>query len=127
MCLCVYLPRSACKLCAVLCLVAQLCLALCDPMNYKPARLLCPWGFSRQEHWSGLPCPPPWDLPNPGIEPSLLPLRQILCQWGVGLGSGEESHHADLNSNTSFKEDRDLSLTLSKDAILPYFSHHLTI
>ena len=27
--------------------------------------------FSRQEYWSGLPCPPP-DLPNPGIEPSLL-------------------------------------------------------
>ena len=26
-------------------------------------------GFSRQEHWSGLPCPPPRDLPNPGIEP----------------------------------------------------------
>ena len=22
-----------------------------------PARLLCPWGFSRQEYWSGLPCP----------------------------------------------------------------------
>ena len=24
-------------------------------------------GFSRQEHWSGLPCPPPKDLPDPGI------------------------------------------------------------
>ena len=31
-----------------------------------------PWtvhGFSRQEYWSGLLCPPPWDLPNPEIEP----------------------------------------------------------
>ena len=28
-------------------------------------------GFSRQEHWSGLPFPPPEDLPNPGIEPSV--------------------------------------------------------
>ena len=27
-------------------------------------------GFSRQEYWSGLPCPPPEDLPDPGIEPS---------------------------------------------------------
>ena len=26
-------------------------------------------GFSRQEYWSGLPCPLPGDLPNPGIEP----------------------------------------------------------
>ena len=25
--------------------------------------------FSRQEFWSGLPYPPPEDLPNPGIEP----------------------------------------------------------
>ena len=25
-------------------------------------------GFSRQEYWSGLPCSPPGDLPNPGIE-----------------------------------------------------------
>ena len=26
-------------------------------------------GFSRQEHWSGLPFPSPGDLPNPGIKP----------------------------------------------------------
>ena len=26
-------------------------------------------GFSRQEYLSGLPCPPPGDLPDPGIEP----------------------------------------------------------
>ena len=25
-------------------------------------------GFSRQEYWSGLPCPPPGDLPDPGNE-----------------------------------------------------------
>ena len=32
-------------------------------------------GFSRQEYWSGLPFPSPGDLPNPGIEPSLLCLQ----------------------------------------------------
>ena len=32
-------------------------------------RLLCPWGFSRQEYWSGLPCPPPGGLSNLGIKP----------------------------------------------------------
>ena len=26
-------------------------------------------GFPRQEHWSGLPGPPPGDLPDPGLEP----------------------------------------------------------
>ena len=25
--------------------------------------------LSRQEYWSSLPCPPPGDLPNPGMEP----------------------------------------------------------
>ena len=34
--------------------------------------------FSRQEYWSVLPFPSPWDLPNPGIEPSLLHCRRIL-------------------------------------------------
>ena len=27
-------------------------------------------GFSRQEYWSGLPCPPEGDLPNPVIKPA---------------------------------------------------------
>ena len=35
-------------------------------------------GFSRQEYWSGLPFPPPGDLPDPGIKPSSLHCRWIL-------------------------------------------------
>ena len=35
-------------------------------------------GFSRQEYWSGLPCPPPEDLPNSGSNPGLPHCRQIL-------------------------------------------------
>ena len=31
-------------------------------------------GFSRQEYLNGLPCPPPGDLPNPGLEPMSLSL-----------------------------------------------------
>ena len=41
-----------------------------QPHGLWPARLLCPWGVSRQEYWSGLSCPPPGDLPNPGIKPT---------------------------------------------------------
>ena len=51
-----------------------------------PLRLMAPlsMGFSRQEYWSGLSCPPPEYLPNPGTEPrsptlqadSLLPEHQ---------------------------------------------------
>ena len=32
-------------------------------------------GFSRQEHCSGLPCPPPVDLRDPGIKPTSLALQ----------------------------------------------------
>ena len=32
----------------------------------------CSWGLSRQEYWGELPCPPPGDLPDPGIEPPSL-------------------------------------------------------
>ena len=48
------------------------CLVVSDfqqPHGLQLARLLCPWGFSRQEYWSRVPCVPPGDLPNPGIKP----------------------------------------------------------
>ena len=32
-------------------------------------------GFSRQEYWSGMPCPLPGDLPDPGIKPASLALQ----------------------------------------------------
>ena len=43
-------------------------LTLCNPMTAACQASLY-MGFSRQEYWSGSPCPPPGDLPNPGIEP----------------------------------------------------------
>ena len=46
----------------------QSCLTLCNLWTvacWDPLSL----GFSRQEYLSGLPCPPPGDLPDPGIEP----------------------------------------------------------
>ena len=58
-------------------LVTQPCPTL-QPHGLQPTSLLCPWGFSRQEHWSGLPCPPPGDLPNPGIKPRS-PTLQANC------------------------------------------------
>ena len=40
-----------------------------SPLILCAAKLLCPWGFSRQEYWSWSLCPPPGDLPKPGIKP----------------------------------------------------------
>ena len=45
------------------------------PHGLEPARLLCQWGFSRQEYLSGLPCPSPGAVPNPGIEPRFTVLQ----------------------------------------------------
>ena len=39
---------------------------LCDPMDCTPLSV----GFSRQEYWNGLPCPPLGNLPSPRIKPA---------------------------------------------------------
>ena len=69
--------------------LACTCTRACAPSRFSRVQLVAAlWtvaqqappsmGFSRQEYWSGLPCPPPGDLPNPGIEPWSLPLQVIL-------------------------------------------------
>ncbi|CAN0429590.1 unnamed protein product [Rangifer tarandus platyrhynchus] len=65
----------------------QLFATLCTVVHQTPLSM----GFSRQEYWSVLPCLPPGDLPDPGIEPTSpvapalqadsLPLSQQGSQW----------------------------------------------
>ena len=64
------------------CVCARACAHLCCHMSrvrlfVTPRTVACQaslsMGFSMQEYWSGLPCPPPEDLPDPGTEPSSLP------------------------------------------------------
>ena len=54
----------------------QSCSTLCNPMDYIVHQDPLSMGFSRQEYWSGLPCPPPGDVPDPGIE-SVSPALQV--------------------------------------------------
>ena len=59
------------ELCVCVCVcVCAHCVCVCCA---TPWIIVC-WallsmGFSRQEYWSGLPYPPPKDLPDPGIKP----------------------------------------------------------
>ena len=60
-------------------------------------------GFSRQDHWSGLPFPSPGDLPDPGIEPASpalqadsLPLR--LCTLNMGFPGGSDGKESAYNA-----------------------------
>ena len=45
----------------------QLCLTLCNLVECSSRGPLS-MVFSRQEYWSGLPCPPAGDLPDPGVD-----------------------------------------------------------
>ena len=48
-------------------------------------------GFSRQECWSGLPFPPLWDLPDPGIEPTSLGSPALAGGFFTSSASWEEA------------------------------------
>ena len=60
---------------------------LCDPVTVAFQGPLF-MRFSRQEYWNGLLCPPPGDLPHPGIESAapVAPVLQVdplpLNHWG---------------------------------------------
>ena len=52
------------------CVHALSCVRLFATPWTVACRAPLPMGCSRQEYWSGLPCPPPGDLPDPGIKPA---------------------------------------------------------
>ena len=56
--------------------------------------------FSRQEYWGGLPCLPPGDLPNPGIEPGSLMTSALAGEFftnGVTKSRTRLSHWTELS------------------------------
>ena len=53
----------------VLCLIIQSCLTLCDPMDCSPPGSSVHEDSPGKNPGSGLPCPLPGALPNPGIKP----------------------------------------------------------
>ena len=68
-------------------------------------------GFFRQEYWSGSPCPPPGDLPNPGIEPATLmspalaggffttePPGKPMQIWGLDIHGANDSWDSFIHS-----------------------------
>ena len=66
------LPHSSLRHSIPACEVASVLSDSLQHYGLYPSRLLCPWGSSRQEYWSGLLRPPPGDLANSGIEPTSL-------------------------------------------------------
>ena len=64
----------------------QLFTTLCAVAHQAPLSMR----FSRQEYWSGLPSPPPGDLPDPGIKsvsPASSALKVLFTIWATRVSS----------------------------------------
>ena len=102
---------------SLLCVVAQSCPTLHDPMDWRPpilqaARLLCPWGFSRQEYWSGLKGPlPAIFLTRDGTQFSHTSGR-LFTVWAAS---------SKQNGSCSIQKMRDMSTFISCNSVLFFF------
>ena len=66
-------------------------------------------GFSRQEHYTGLPCPPPGDLLDPGIEPTSFvspALASLIAQLVKNLPARQETPVRFLVGKIRWRRDR---------------------
>ena len=76
--------------------------------------------FSRQEYWSGLPVPSPWDLPDPGIQPgpSALQADSLLSELpGKPVLEWLKLKRLTVSSVDEDMEQLELSYTVSGDVI----------
>ena len=101
------------KLYGDLCMLSHFChVQLFETLWTVFCQAPLPMGFSRQEYWSGLPCPPPGDLPDPWIKTASLmspalqaSLKQLcieqfywhhfsnsICSLGVATSHFGDSH-----------------------------------
>ena len=63
-------PHAIILCCVYACVLSHFSYVRCFLKLWTlPCQAPLSMGFSRQEYWSGLPCPPPGDLPDPGTEP----------------------------------------------------------
>ena len=100
-----------------------------------PPRLLCPWEFSWTAYSSGLPCPPPGVLPNPGIKPRSpsLPVDSSPTELpgkpkntGVGSLSLLQGIFPTQESNWGFRHCRQILYQLSYPGS-PSYRHYIAL
>ena len=84
----------------------QPCPTLCDPMIVSCQAPLS-MGFSRQEYWSGLPCPPPGALPGPGMESMSLMSPALAGGFFISSAPGKPTH-------STFVKTKKLTILLTK-------------
>ena len=74
----------------------QSCPNLCNAMDYIACQAPLSIEFSRQEYYSGLPCPPSGDLPDPGIEPASLRSPGLADGFFTTSATGVPTSHPQL-------------------------------
>ena len=80
----------------------QLSPTLCDPMDCSPPG--SSMGFSRQEYWRVLPCPPPRDLANSGIKPMSLTSPVLAGGFFITSATWEATKHLTVNYSAANKD-----------------------
>ena len=97
------------------CGISSLCMCERSASSVVSDSLQPPWtaacqvplsmGLSRQEYWSGLPCPPPGDLSDPGIKPTSLLTPALTCRF-------HQQCHLGSPSPQCFSKGNNLKITL---------------
>ena len=124
----------------------------CGPRRFRSVRLSAtPWavvcqaplsvGFSRQESWTAFPCPPPGDLPDPGLNPRFLclPPWQLLglgiihinlthpgCQCPMLLGLWPCNSHLSFRHHVSLSLPFFLNLNVPASLLQSSWGFHLS-
>ena len=94
MCGSIYMYIYVCVyLCVCVCMLShfshvQLCVILWTAACQAPLSV----GPSRKEYWSGLPCPPPGDHPEPGAEPVSLTFAALAGRFSTTNSTWETQH-----------------------------------
>ena len=67
------------------------------------------YGTSQEEYWSGLPGPPPGDLPDPGMEPTS-PTSPILPMGSLSPGKPQITPYSSPNVAKTTKQNKTKNL-----------------
>ena len=103
-------------------------MTFCDPMDCSPPGSSA-MGFSKQGYWSGLPCPTPGNLPNPGIKPESLESPAVAGRFFTTLPPGKPGRvsYLALMTVVDMTPVMFTSMKLSSDQNVPFPSNSLEV
>ena len=108
-------------------LVTKLCPTLATPLTVA-CQVSLSMRLSRQEYWSGLPCPSPGDLPDPGLEPRSPSLQvDALTSEPPGVPMGRLKQLLIREGRGFETREKQLRAALGQDSVSPSMGTHNSI